>query len=78
MLSCQKAAALVHKKYLTGLTRTERMQLRMHTSMCSACRAFEKQNAFIEKALESRLNSEQEQPNLDSMKANVKADIDAQ
>jgi len=50
----------------------------MHTSMCSACRAFEKQNAFIDKALDARLNSTKDKPDLTSLKSKVKAEIEAQ
>ncbi len=56
MLSCQKAAELVHKRHNEGLTRTEKIKLRIHTNMCAVCKTFEKQTEQIEIVIKSRLN----------------------
>jgi len=53
MLSCKKATELIEKQQLTPLRFVERMQLKMHKSMCDACSAYEKQSIFIDKALNS-------------------------
>lgn len=52
MLSCRRATALIEKKLLVGLTRKEKMQLWMHTSMCDACTAYQKQSKWLDKILQ--------------------------
>jgi len=58
MLSCQKAAALIDKKSLFGLTRKEKMMLKMHTSMCDICTAYQKQSLLLDKFLHSHIHSD--------------------
>ena len=50
-LSCLKATELIEKKMHFKLSVVERLQLKVHKSMCDACRNYEKQNIFIEKAI---------------------------
>lgn len=50
-LSCLKATMLIEKKMQFRLSIIEKMQLKVHKSMCSACSNYEKQNYFIEKAI---------------------------
>jgi len=50
-LSCLKATELIEKKMHFKLSVVERLQLKVHKSMCDACRNYEKQNYFIEKAI---------------------------
>ncbi len=50
-LSCLKATELIEKKMHFKLSFGERLQLSVHKSMCDACRNYEKQNYFIEKAV---------------------------
>lgn len=45
--SCKKATYLVSKKEEGKLTWLESLRLRSHLSICSLCRRFEKQSAFI-------------------------------
>jgi len=42
---------LVEKKGVTPLSSLEKIQLWQHTSMCDACRAYEKQSRTINKAI---------------------------
>lgn len=58
MLSCQKAAALIDKKSLFGLTTKEKMMLKMHTSMCDFCTAYQKQSLHLDKFLYNHIHSE--------------------
>jgi len=51
MLSCKRATELMSKKEVINLTIIESVQLKMHTSMCKACSAYEKQSENIEKTL---------------------------
>lgn len=50
-LSCKKATLLIEKKELLSLTPVERIQLNLHTSMCVACRTYEKQSITIGHAI---------------------------
>jgi hypothetical protein len=51
ILSCKKATLLVEKREVKPLSFFEKIQLTMHTSMCDACRAYEKQSQTINKAI---------------------------
>lgn len=51
MLSCKKATELIEKKSLFKLTLAEKVQLRMHISVCDACKDFEKQSGMLDTAI---------------------------
>ena len=57
-LSCLKATELIEKKMHFKLSFREKLQLRMHKSMCNACSNYEKQNFLIEKAIATQGNRE--------------------
>lgn len=50
-LSCLKATELIEKKIHIKLSFTEKLQLKVHKSMCQACTNYEKQSYLIEKAI---------------------------
>ena len=50
-LSCLKATELIEKKLHFKLSVKEKLQLKMHKMMCSACSNYEKQSVFIEKGI---------------------------
>lgn len=50
-LSCLKASELIEKKIHFKLSFREKMQLKIHKSMCNACRIYEKQSTLIEKGI---------------------------
>ena len=56
MLSCRKATLLIEKQSVARLSLKERVQLRLHKSMCDACTAYEKQSRKIDQLLSSNLN----------------------
>lgn len=51
MLSCKKATELMEKQSLGGLSPKEKFRLRMHTSMCNGCTAYQKQSLQIDNLL---------------------------
>ncbi|MFA6456065.1 MAG: hypothetical protein WCW40_04520 [Bacteroidota bacterium] len=51
MVSCKKATELIEKNSIAGLSLTEKLQLRMHTAMCSACTNYQKQSLYIDTLL---------------------------
>ena len=52
MLSCKKATELIEKKSLVGLSWKENVRLRMHTTMCDGCTAYQKQSRLLDKLLQ--------------------------
>lgn len=50
-LSCFKATELIEKKIYSKLSLKEKIQLKVHKTMCSACTNYEKQSYIIDKAL---------------------------
>ncbi len=55
MLSCKKVTELVEKKSLVGLSTKEGVRLRLHTTMCKGCAAYQKQSFQIDKLLQHHL-----------------------
>lgn len=57
MLSCRKATELIEKKAHFRLNILEKIQLRLHTSMCQACHHYENQDQQINSLLKEELGS---------------------
>lgn len=51
VLSCHKATYLMEKRMHTKLTLIERIQIRMHLSLCGYCKEYEKDAVIIDKAI---------------------------
>ena len=67
-LSCLKATELIEKKLHFKLSITEKLQLRMHKSMCDACTMYEKQSIVLEKGLSSLKEDDPDQNELEQLK----------
>lgn len=50
-LSCLKASELIEKDFHIKLGLKERLQLKLHKTMCSICNRYSKQSATIEKGI---------------------------
>lgn len=50
-LSCLKATELMEKKLHFEVSFKDKLQLKVHKMMCSACTNYEKQNLLIEKSI---------------------------
>ena len=61
MLSCKKATEMVEKKTVTSLSFIEKLKLKMHLSMCDACKAYEKQSKIIDNFLHKNAHSHTEE-----------------
>ncbi len=48
MLSCKAATELIEKKLQHPLNPVEKIQLYFHTSMCDACKSYQKQSKELE------------------------------
>ncbi len=57
MLSCKKATELMEKKSLIGLSGKENFRLKLHTTMCDACSAYQKQSLLIDQLLEHHITT---------------------
>ncbi len=75
MLSCQKASALLDKKDFFGLTRKEKVMLKMHTAMCDACTNYKKQSELIDKILHKHFHTITEEVNTIIENKELKAQI---
>jgi predicted anti-sigma-YlaC factor YlaD len=51
LLTCKEASALVSQRHDRKLTLWERCTLKIHLSVCDACRNFVKQTEFMRRAL---------------------------
>lgn len=49
--SCKKSTELIEKKAFQPLTLIENIKLKLHLSMCVACKAYASQSEIIEKAI---------------------------
>ncbi len=67
-LSCLKATELIEKKFHFKLSWTEKMQLKAHKMMCSACGTYEKQSTLIEQGISKVNKKEFTESDLDQLK----------
>jgi len=58
-LSCLKATELIEKKLHFKLSFREKLQLKVHKSMCKACSNYEKQNFLIDEAIAKHVDTEE-------------------
>jgi len=70
-LSCLKATELIEKKLHFKLSAQEKLQLKVHKMMCSACTNYEKQNLLIEKSFENQAQISDAQIDLEQFKKSV-------
>ncbi len=58
ILSCKKATYYISLREEGKLSVTQRLQLRAHLALCSLCKLFQQQTAFITKnAIHTHINS---------------------
>lgn len=57
MLSCKKASVLIEKKLSFSLGTIEKMQLVIHTSMCSACKKYEQESRGLDAVLNNHIKT---------------------
>ena len=76
-LSCLKATELIEKKLHIKLSVKEKLRLKVHKSMCNACRRYDKQSKIIDSALK---NYKIDMPhiNIEELKISIKKKISEQ
>ena len=57
VLSCKTAAALIDKKLMFKLTWRENVQLHVHSSICEACKSFQKQSKVLDSVLNQHIRN---------------------
>ena len=62
MLSCKKASGLIEKKLHFPLSPVEKVQLIVHTSMCDACKNYQKQSAELDTLLDKHIHHDPKTP----------------
>ena len=67
-LSCLKASELIEKKLHLKLSASEKLQLKLHKMMCSACTLYEKQSVLIEKSIEFQNIETEKNSDIESLK----------
>jgi hypothetical protein len=72
LLSCKKATELIEKRTVVGLSMKEKLQLKIHIRMCSACRAYENQSKTMDKAVQQFTNKNKQMPASLSYEAKVR------
>lgn len=60
MLSCKKATELIDKKAVANLSIKEEVMLMMHTGMCTACTAYQKQSKMLDQLLHKHIQGTDE------------------
>lgn len=76
MISCDKATQLMERRTDSGLSFTERLKLKFHTSMCDGCTNYQKQTKLINDILRKHLDINFEARTLHyAGAADLKADI---
>lgn len=81
LLSCRKATELIEKKIFFGLSKKEKVQLFMHTSVCEYCARYQKQSKELDSLLKAHLNNDNYidtkslQTDLDKLKNKIHSDL---
>ena len=75
-LSCLKATELIEKKLSFKLSPVEKVQLKAHKMMCTACSEYEKQSVLIDKVMESPQEISEFKLDLDKFKKSIIEKID--
>lgn len=70
-LSCLKASQLIEKKFHFKLSFKERLQLKMHKMMCSACTMYEKQSKVLDKSIKHHYKMFDKETDLEALKKSI-------
>lgn len=62
MYSCKKATEMVEKKSVVGLSFSESLKLKLHLSICKACKTYQKQSELIDAFITDKTNQEEYAP----------------
>lgn len=77
-LSCLKASELIEKNLHFKLSFTEKLQLKVHKSMCSACRLYEEHSEIIEQGIARHFHEKEEPANVEKLKKKIRKVLERQ
>jgi hypothetical protein len=77
-LSCLKASELIEKKLHFKLSFTEKLQLKVHKSMCSACRLYEAHSEIIEQGIAHHFHKKDEPVDVEKLKQKINKVLESQ
>jgi predicted anti-sigma-YlaC factor YlaD len=70
-LSCLKATELVEKRLHVKLSLADRLRLKLHLTMCSACANYEKQSLTIEQGIANQIKNISTPTDLEALKQSI-------
>lgn len=71
LLSCIKATELIEKRFYFKLSFKEKLQLKLHKTMCDACTNYEKQSKIIEKGIEMYQKKKHDEIDMTLLKSQI-------
>ncbi len=77
-LSCFKASELFEKKMHFKLSYTEKLQLKIHKTMCSACRLYEEHSEIIEQGIARLFYEKKEVVDIEQLKQRISKVLESQ
>ena len=78
VLSCLKATMLIEKSNVLPLSFTQKVQLKLHTTICDKCNTYQKQSQLIDSILKKHLHTIQKNEQFklsDAVKSNINNQI---
>jgi len=60
LLSCKLATEMIEKKNVVPLTFKEKLKLKLHMSVCEACKSYQKQSELIDLYFEHNKDTDEE------------------
>jgi len=71
MLSCKKASELIERKLQAPLSKSEQVQLSMHTKMCKACSEYQEQQTIMDQMLNADCKTSENEQECEELKADI-------
>ena len=71
LLSCIKATELIEKRFYFKLSFKEKLQLKLHKTMCDACTNYEKHSRIIEKGIEMNQKKQHNEIDMTLLKSQI-------
>lgn len=77
LLSCLKATELLEKKLHFKLSFHEKIQLKLHKMMCTACTKYEKQSILIEEGISNIQKKDSTSLDLEKLKERISSKLES-
>jgi hypothetical protein len=77
-LSCVKASDLIEKKFHFKLSFREKLQLKVHKSMCNACRLYEEHSQIIEQGIARHFHENENPVDVNRLREKISKVLESQ